>query len=605
MYTVASRQQTFTMVAIMVSLLLSALDGTIVATAMPSILRDLNGMNLYTWVVTGYLLASTAMIPIYGKLSDLYGRKVILTISVILFLLGSLLSGMAPSMGTLIAFRALQGLGCAGITAISFTIAADIFPAATRGKYQGIISTVFGVSSIVGPWLGGFLTDALSWRWVFYVNMPIGLVALLFILTQMPALKPMVARKIVIDWWGVLTLLFGFVPLLLALTLGGQEYPWGSWRVIGLFVIAAVGILIFVLVERKAAEPIFSVRLLKNPSFMLGSLAVALTGGAGFMSALYFLPIYMVMVTGASASGAGMTVMPLMVGWAVSAFFSGQLVTRLGKYKGILLVGSALAFVGYLLLQGLSVDTTRAQVTWRMILLGLGLGPAIPILTLAVQNAVNPRDMGAATGSNQFLRLVGSTVGVAILGTMLASTVAARLPKYMPSQITEAGASSMSIDMSRLKSGNLEAVGDKIKAVTDDTYARIERALTSDDPAAVKSVLDDPLLPAEYKPMVQSSGLAAQVKAGLAPQASADAQRAARSTLAQVRTALDSFAAEVTGQVTLALKMAFTDAIRKVYFWALMVIAAGFVATLFMPQLPLKKSLGQESEQEDKIAAGA
>jgi len=484
MYTVTARQQTFTMVAIMVSLLLSALDGTIVATAMPSILRDLNGMSLYTWVVTGYLLASTAMIPIYGKLSDLYGRKVILTTSVILFLLGSLLSGMASSMGMLIAFRALQGLGCAGITAISFTIAADIFPAATRGKYQGIISTVFGVSSIVGPWLGGFLTDALSWRWVFYVNMPIGLVALLFILTQMPALKPTLARKVVIDWWGVLTLLVGFVPLLLALTLGGQEYPWGSWQVIGLFAVAAVGILVFVLVERKAAEPIFSVRMLRNPTFVLGSLAVALTGGAGFMSALLFLPIYMVMVTGASASGAGMTVMPLMVGWAVSAFFSGQLVTKLGRYKGILLVGSALAFVGYILLQGLSIDTTRAQVTWRMILLGIGLGPAIPILTLAVQNAVNPRDMGAATGGNQFLRLVGSTIGIAILGTMLAGTVATQLPKYMPAGILKAGTSSMSLDMGKLKSGNLDSVGDTIKAVTNDTYARVERALTTNDPAA-------------------------------------------------------------------------------------------------------------------------
>lgn len=605
MYTVTARQQTFTMVAIMVSLLLSALDGTIVATAMPSILRDLNGMSLYTWVVTGYLLASTAMIPIYGKLSDLYGRKVILTTSVILFLLGSLLSGMASSMGMLIAFRALQGLGCAGITAISFTIAADIFPAATRGKYQGIISTVFGVSSIVGPWLGGFLTDALSWRWVFYVNMPIGLVALLFILTQMPALKPTLARKVVIDWWGVLTLLVGFVPLLLALTLGGQEYPWGSWQVIGLFAVAAVGILVFVLVERKAAEPIFSVRMLRNPTFVLGSLAVALTGGAGFMSALLFLPIYMVMVTGASASGAGMTVMPLMVGWAVSAFFSGQLVTKLGRYKGILLVGSALAFVGYILLQGLSIDTTRAQVTWRMILLGIGLGPAIPILTLAVQNAVNPRDMGAATGGNQFLRLVGSTIGIAILGTMLAGTVATQLPKYMPAGILKAGTSSMSLDMGKLKSGNLDSVGDTIKAVTNDTYARVERALTTNDPAALKSVMDDPLLPAEYKAMIQSGGLAARVKAGLAPQASADAQKAAKSTLAQVRTALDSFAARLTGQVTLALRMAFTDAIRKVYFWAMIVIVAGFVATLFMPQLPLKKTLGHESEAEQKIVAGA
>ncbi|HUJ75544.1 MAG TPA: MFS transporter, partial [bacterium] len=222
------------------ALFLGALDQTIVATAMPRILQELNGLSLYTWVVTAYLLASTAMIPIWGKISDLYGRKVVVLSAVVLFLLGSALSGQARSMVELIIFRAVQGLGSAGIFSTAFTVVADLFTPAERGRYQGLFGAVFGTSSVLGPWLGGLLTDHLSWRWVFYVNIPVGLVALAFIILQMPALKPKLDRKVSIDWWGVLTLLVAVVPLLLALSLGGQEYPWGSAPILVLFAVAAV-----------------------------------------------------------------------------------------------------------------------------------------------------------------------------------------------------------------------------------------------------------------------------------------------------------------------------------------------------------------------------
>ncbi|MGA2480147.1 MAG: MDR family MFS transporter, partial [Spirochaetia bacterium] len=367
----------------MVALLLGALDQTIVSTAMPRILRDLNGFNLYVWVVTAYLLASTAMIPIYGKLSDLYGRKIVVLIGVVLFLAGSILSGQSRSMTELIIFRALQGLGSAGIFSTAFTVVADIFAPAERGKYQGLFGAVFGISSVIGPWLGGFLTDTLSWRWVFYVNMPIGIIALLFILLWMPPLKPKLERKVSIDWWGSVTLLVGIVPILLALTVGGQEYPWGSWQVIGAFALGAAGVVAFILVERRAREPILPFDMFQNRTYVVGNAAALLIAGVAFFGAIIFLPIYMVLVVGVSASAAGLTVMPLTLGLVVSSFVSGQIVSRVGKYKILLLVGAVLVFIGYWTMLGLTPETTRGQVVWRMIILCFGIGPALPIYTLA------------------------------------------------------------------------------------------------------------------------------------------------------------------------------------------------------------------------------
>jgi len=652
-YTITQRERVFTLAGLLVALFLGALDQTIVATAMPKILQDLNGLSLYTWVVTGYLLASTAMIPIYGKLSDLVGRKAIVLVGIGIFLIGSVLSGQARSMTELVAFRAIQGLGSAGIFSTAFTVVADIFPPAERGKYQGLFGAVWGISSVVGPWLGGLLTDNLSWRWVFYVNLPIGLIAIVFIVTQMPALKPKLEKAVRIDWWGSLTLLLGIVPILLALSLGGNEYAWGSWEILGLFGIGAAGVALFILVESRAAEPILPFDLFRNRTYVLGNASAMLIAGVAFFGAIIFLPIFMVMVVGVSASQAGLTITPLTLGVVASSVISGQIVSRVKKYKVLMLIGIAIVFVGYLLMHALTTSVTQGGMTWRMILLGLGIGPALPIFTLAVQNSVDPREMGAATSSSQFFRQIGSTLGIAVFGTLLTTTLATQLPKYLPPAMQQTGASTMKLSAGELQSGNIGAVGSGIKKAMDETYATIERALTTGDPAAIKSLANDERLPAEMKGMLAGGGIAAQVKAGLDEQYAAieaalktgkpaalkaivedqrlpaplrerlgqippaslasprgvdqilagvrqglDAQQpaivaqATQAALSRIRTALDEQATKLTADVTMALKKAFTDAITKLFFWGLFVIGAGFLLTLFLPELALRDKAG-------------
>jgi len=594
MYTVTPRERVFTLAGVLVALFLGALDQTIVATAMPRILQELNGLSLYTWVVTGYLLASTAMIPIWGKISDLYGRKVVVLAAVLLFLAGSVLSGQAQSMTELIVFRAIQGLGSAGIFSTAFTVVADLFTPAERGRYQGLFGAVFGTSSVLGPWLGGLLTDHLSWRWVFYVNVPVGLLALAFIIFQMPALKPKLERKVTIDWWGSLLLLVSVVPLLLALSLGGQEYPWRSAPIIGLFGLAVAGAAGFILVERRASEPIIPFDLFRNRTYVIGNAAALLIAGVAFFGAIIFLPIYMVIVVGVSASAAGLTLIPMTLAQVISSFVSGQLVSRLGgRYKWFLLGGGVLLALGYLLMQGLGPQSTRLAVSWRMVILGLGLGPSLPLFTLAIQNSVHPREMGAATSSSQFFRSIGSTIGVAVFGTILAGVLATQLPKYMPAGTQGTGAASMSISMGQLESGNLQSVGDQIKARMQGTYEKIEAVMTRGDAAARDSLLADPLLPDTYKehlraPAPTGPGSDALVKG----------------ILASIRASLDSAAAALTVQVQDALKKAFTDAVLRVYFWGFFVVVAGFFITLFLPQIALRKTHGHAAPAEGAGAPG-
>jgi hypothetical protein len=298
----------------------------------------------------------------------------------------------------------------------------------------------------------------------------------------------------------------------------------------------------------------------------------------GFFGAIIFLPVYMVVVVGVSASAAGLTVMPLTLGVVVSSFLSGQIVSRVGKYKVLLLVGTAIVLVGYFLMQSLTVSTSRWDVSWRMVILGLGLGPALPIYLLAVQNAVNPREIGAATGSSQFFRQIGSTIGVAIFGTILTTTLSTQLPKYMPAEMRTAGTAAVSFNMGQLESGNFNAVGDQIRAGMQGTYQRIELVLTKNDPDARASLLADPKVPAPLKTMIENGGVAGT--------------EATRMVLTQIKANLDKAAERITGQVTSALKTSFTEAIDRVYFWGLFVIALGFIVTLFLPELALRKTHG-------------
>ena len=414
----------------MLGLFLSALDQTIVATALPRIVRDLNGLSLYAWVTTAYLLTSTATVPIYGKLSDLYGRKPILVFGIVVFLFGSVLCGLAGSsifgealggMLQLVVFRAIQGIGAGAFASTAFSIIADLYPPQERGKYQGILGAVYGISSVIGPLLGGFLTDHASWRWVFYVNLPVGLAALALILSKMPTLAS--GTKASVDVLGATLVVIFTVPLLLALTWGADgSYGWASPTLIGLFVLSALALAAFVFVEARHENPILPLRFFQNPTF-----AWAVTArffiGAVFLGALLFLSLYLVNVQGVSATQAGTAVIPLTIGLIIGALGAGNLASRLGAYKGLIVAGVTLVLLGFALLSTLTASTPYALVVLYMMLLGLGFGPVLPLYTLALQTSVNPWEIGVATATGQFFQSMGGTIGTAILGAVLSATL--------------------------------------------------------------------------------------------------------------------------------------------------------------------------------------
>jgi EmrB/QacA subfamily drug resistance transporter len=446
---ITPRERNITLAAIMVVFLLSALDNTIVSTAMPRIISELQGLNLYTWVTTGYLLASTIMVPIYGKLSDIYGRKPILIVGIIIFLLGSMLSGLSGEFGTLpllgggmtqlIIFRAVQGLGAAALITTAFAVIADLIPPRDRGRYQGLFGGVFGLASVLGPIIGGFFTDLptvtlfgyaiAGWRWIFYVNVPLGLFALYLIAKQMPRLGGGQSGKI--DYLGAALVVITFVPLLLGLTWGGSTYPWGSPTILILLGGSLVSLILFIIVEHRSSNPILPLELFKNPVFTISN-AAAFVLNVAFLGVVMFLPLFMQLVLGISATNSGFTLLPLMGGLIGSSIITGLLVSRTGRYKIFMLIGSAILLVGLWLLTQISLETTTFELGWRMIIVGIGLGPAQSLFTLAVQNAVPRRQLGIATSASQFFRQIGSTIGLAIFGTLLTFHVGRDIPKYLP-----------------------------------------------------------------------------------------------------------------------------------------------------------------------------
>jgi EmrB/QacA subfamily drug resistance transporter len=414
-----------TMVGLILTLLLSALDQTIVGTAMPRIIAQLNGFERYAWVTTVYLLTSTITVPIVGKLSDMYGRKYFLLAGAILFVAASALCGASgdlplplDGMNQLILFRGLQGIGGGMIAGIVFAVIGDIFPPAERGKVQGIFAGVFGLSSVVGPALGGWITDNFSWRWVFYVNLPVGLLAIAALFIAFPYFAPEGGKR-AIDWWGVATLIASLVPILLALE-WVTTYGWGSSRVIGGLVFGFVMLVAFIVAESRAKEPILSLDLFKNRVFSVSAVALFMTG-MGMFGAILFIPLFMQGVIGVSATQSGSLLTPMMLALIVGSITSGQTVSRLGRYKMVAMVGLAIMTVGLVLLGGMHSDTTRWIVVRNMIVVGLGLGLTMPIYPLAVQNSVDRRMLGAATAATQFFRQIGGTVGTAIFTSLMLS----------------------------------------------------------------------------------------------------------------------------------------------------------------------------------------
>src|SRR5256714_5596718 len=417
------RETLLTMAGVLLVMLLASLDQTIVGTAMPRIITDLQGFDRYTWVTTAYLFTSTVMIPIYGKLSDLFGRKPIFLIGVVLFLIGSAASGASQSMNELIAFRAFQGLGAAALMPIALAVIGDLFTPRERGKWQGLTGAVFGLSSVLGPTAGGWITDNSTWRWGFYVNLPIGIIALLVLIFLMPSLRSKNTGKPSIDYIGAALLIAGTVPLLLGFTLAGSQYDWLSWQILSLFAGSIVFVTLFILfearLERRNEQPIINPSLFKNGIFSV-SVIITMITSMGMFGSILFLPLYAQGVLGISATNSGLILTPLMGGLIFSSVISGQLVSRFGKYKWLAFVGMAITIGGSLLLQRLDVNSTYTQLIIAMIVLGLGLGFSMSLYTVIVQNAL-PKGIGQATSALTFFRSICATIAVAAMGSLMTS----------------------------------------------------------------------------------------------------------------------------------------------------------------------------------------
>ncbi len=415
--------------ALMLVLLLAALDQTIVSTALPTIVGELGGIEHLSWVVTAYLLASTIVGPIYGKLGDLYGRRIVLQVAIVVFLVGSALCGLAQDMGQLIAFRAVQGLGGGGLIVTTIATIGDIVPPRERGKYQGFFGAVFGVSTVIGPLLGGFFVDHLSWRWIFYINSPLGILALGVIAAAFHPRAVRVGHRI--DYLGAALLAGGLSAIVLFTSLGGTTWPWGSPQIVALAVAGVVLLVGFVLVERRAAEPIVPLTLFRNRIFTVTS-AIGFVVGFALFGAVTFLPLYLQIVKGHGPTQAGLLLTPMMAGVLVTSIASGQLITRLGRYKPFPIAGTALMTLAMALLTGIGVTMPTWQTELYMLVLGLGLGMTMQVLVLAAQNAVPYELLGVATSGSTLFRQVGGSVGVAIFGAIFANRLASELADALP-----------------------------------------------------------------------------------------------------------------------------------------------------------------------------
>jgi len=414
---------------LMLGTFISSLNLTLVAPAMPTIVGELGGLEHYSWIPLSSLLASTIVVPVVGKLSDLYGRKPFYMAGILVFVAGSILSGLAPGFWFLVAARTVQGLGIGTMVPLSQAIIGDLIPPRERGKYQGLLGAVFGLASIVGPVVGGFITDHLSWRWLFFVNVPVGLATLAVIAAYMHV--PHEARRRAIDLPGILTLSAALLGVLLATELGGTQFPWLSPQIAGLYGVGLAAAVAFVLVERRAVEPVLPLHLWRNPVFVLanlGNMGVAV----GMFGAIYFIPLFVQGVIGQTAANSGAILMPMLLTMIVASTLNGQLMSRTGRYKLPLVAGVAAMVAGYVLLAVMDAGTDSGTVARNMIVIGCGLGLAMQTFTLIVQNTVPRADLGTATSATQMFRSIGSAIGVTVMGTLLTGGMAAGIPRHLP-----------------------------------------------------------------------------------------------------------------------------------------------------------------------------
>jgi EmrB/QacA subfamily drug resistance transporter len=415
--------------ALFLALLLAALDQTIVSTALPTIVSELGGLVHLSWVVTAYLLSSTVVLPLYGKFGDLYGRKVVLQTAIVIFLIGSALCGLAQNMMQLIIFRAVQGIGGGGLIVTTIAVIGDVIAPRERGRYQGLFGAVFGFATIVGPLLGGFFVDNLSWRWIFYINLPVGVLA--FIVIAAVLHTPTVRRSHVIDVPGAVLLSIAPTAIILFTSLGGTTFPWGSPVMLGMISVGVIGLLAFIAVEARASEPILPLDLFGSRTFAITT-GVGLIVGLSLFGSVTYLPIYLQVVKGESPTASGLQLMPMMLGMLVTSVVSGRLITRWGRYKPFPIAGTAIMTVGLFLLSRLSEDLPVWQTSVDALVLGFGLGMVMQVLVLAVQNSVDYEYLGVATSGTTLFRSIGGALGVALFGAIFANELNALLAAVLP-----------------------------------------------------------------------------------------------------------------------------------------------------------------------------
>jgi EmrB/QacA subfamily drug resistance transporter len=428
------RQVIAALVGTMLSMFLGSIFMTITATAMPRIITDLGGFSQYTWVFTSYIITETIAVPLAGKLTDMYGRKWFFVFGMSIFTLGSLLSGLSQSMSQLIIFRAFQGIGFGVMSALGFIVIADIFPPEERGKYSGLMAGVFGFSSVIGPTLGGYLTDALSWRWCFFVPIPVGLIIIIMFIFLFPQMKASRAKHKV-DYGGVVTMTLFIAPLILALNWGGVDYPWGSPVIIGVLAFSVVMLVVFIINEMHAGEPVIPLTLFKNRVMAVSSI-VALLNGASFFPVVTFVPLFFQGVLGATATASGGFMTPMMLSMAAGSFISGQLLSRTGgHYRLQGTVGFVLSAVGFFLLTRMTTETSYIMAVIYIVIVGIGNGMIMPVHVIAVQNTVPYSVMGTATSMIQLLRPLGGVFGLAIVGSILNNTFASSFIRNLSPEV--------------------------------------------------------------------------------------------------------------------------------------------------------------------------
>jgi EmrB/QacA subfamily drug resistance transporter len=656
-------ERRLTLAALAVVVLLSALDQTIVATAMPRIIEELQGLSMYAWVTTAYLLTSTVSVPLYGKLSDQYGRKPILIIGVLLFLAGSALCGLSGEFGPmpvlgggmmqLVVFRAVQGLGAGALMTVSFAVMADLYPPRERGKVFGLFGSVFGLATVIGPFIGGFFTDhgtvtlmgyeVAGWRWVFYVNLPLGALALFMIIYRMPVLRKGGGGNI--DYLGAVLVVLTAATFLLALTLGGTRYAWDSPTILGLFAVSVVSLAMFIWVEARTAEAILPLHLFGIPTFRTGTLGSFVMSMA-FLGVVMFMPLYMQVVQGVSATQSGLALLPLMVALIFSSIMSGRIVARTGKYKLMMVAGGVTLAAGVVALTGIDADTTSLDLAWRLALTGLGLGPAQNLFSLVIQNAAPMKDLGVATSMSQFSRQMGSTVGVAVFGTFLIHSLTDELPKHVP-QMPGSSAAQLDLAHAQSQAMNVDEIRARVDAALNERYRVIERAY-GEDPEAVAAVLADARLPESIKAPLRDGGirtqtndelvertdaLVAELESGeagrdrllrdptlsaalkqqlanipsrawkepevihgvatlfrdslLATENAIVAKRAQKA-LQAVKMGMGMYAAQLVQNIHRGMKVAFAAAIAHMLDRALWIVVLAVLVVLFIPELPLR-----------------